>query len=308
MAKLNYADFENQPVNETNENTNSQVRFFALKPNESAIVRILCDSVDDFDIHTLHNVVTPQWQYGKRMNCLRDAHAPIEACPLCVAGKPLVQKIFVKMVQYVTDPQSNKVNAIPVVWERSVNDKVFGARALKSYMDTYGPLSSLLCKVTRVGEKLETQYQFIPNLPTHTFPEAVYPRVDVNELFGNYSILGKMVLDKTYEEYNTFLATGNFPAPNSQATPKAPVAENYAPTTLATPLGYAGPTVVPAAPNYPNHPIDAGAPQFGTPAPVAPQQNVGAPAYNQPARQQLPWETPNNGANIGGFERPVRRY
>ena len=54
MAKLSFSSIENQPVNTTeNTSNNSGVKFFALKDGESAIVRILCNSVDDIEIYTV---------------------------------------------------------------------------------------------------------------------------------------------------------------------------------------------------------------------------------------------------------------
>lgn len=308
MAKLNFNEIANQPMNEGGEQrTGSGVRFFALKPNESAIVRILCDSVDDFDIHTVHNVVTEQWKFGKRMNCLREAHDPIDACPLCAAGKPLMQKFFIKMIHYVTDPQTNQIVPTPVVWERGVNDRVFGARAIMNMIETYGALSPMICKITRTGEKLETQYQFIPNLPAHVYPENLYPAT-IPEVFTNFSVIGTMVPNKTAEEYAAFLATGSFPNPNAQATPRA--AE---PTVSVPPMNNQPAYTMPqtAAPSYMNaaaqQPTSANTvPTYTTPA--ANPSTMPAPSFNQPARQQLPWETPNSTANAGGFERPVRRY
>lgn len=302
MAKINFNEIANQPTtNEGGEQrTGSGVRFFALKPNESAIVRILVNSVDDLDIHTVHNVVTPQWQYGKRMNCIREATDPIDACPLCAAGKPLMQQLYIKMIHYVADPQTNQINAVPVIWERGVNNKSFGARALLAMIETFGPLSNILCKITRTGEKLETQYQFMPNLPAHVYPENLYPAT-IPEAFNNYSAIGTMVLNKTAEEYSTFLATGNFPNPNAQATPRTAEPAVAVPPMNNQPA-YNVPQTV--APSY-----AAPANQQPTYAPVsnpAPQQT--ASAYSQAPRQTLPWETPNSTANAGGFERPVRRY
>lgn len=308
MAKLSYTEIANQPVTEGGEQrNNSGVRFFALKPNESAIVRILCDKVDDFDIHTVHNVITPQWQYGKRMNCIREASDPIEACPLCAAGKPLMQKFFIKMIHYVTDPQTNQIVPTPVVWERGVNDRVFGARAIMNMIETYGALSPMICKITRTGEKLDTQYQFIPNLPVNVFPENLYPAV-IPEAFNNFSAIGTLVINKTADEYATFLATGNFPNPNAQATPRSsePIVSVPPTSNAYAAPAYNGPQQ--ATPAYMNPAAQQPTSVNTTPTYTAPAAAATTTSgFNQPARQQLPWETSAPAGN-GGFERPVRRY
>lgn len=312
MAKLSFSSIENQPVN-TAENTsnNSGVKFFALKDGESAIVRILCNSVDDIDIYTVHNVVTEQWKYGRRMSCVRDPHDPIEMCPLCAANKPLMQRMYVKMIQYVTDPQTNQIVPTPVVWERGVNDKQFGARTLAGYLETFGALSNILFKLTRTGEKLNTTYQIIPNLPANVFPENLYPNVP--NLFDGYEVAGRAFVDRSADDYRVFLATGNFPNPNAQATPKVNEPPVNIPPAASTPAygngfantagaanmtgGYATPSYNATA-NFQAPPVTTTRPDFTPPANTA-----------APVRETLPWENPTTApANNVGFERPVRRY
>lgn len=308
MAKISFDTIENQPVNESGENTgNYSVKFFALKNGESAIVRILCDSVDDIDIYTVHNVITDQWKFGRRMSCVRDPHDPIDRCPLCAANKPLMQRMYVKMIQYVVDPQTNQVVPTAVVWERGANDRQFGARTLKGLLDTFGPLSNFLCKISRQGEKLETTYQVIPNLPANVYPENLYPNVPT--IFGDYEVAGRAFMDRSAEDYRVFLATGNFPNPNAQATPKV----NEPPVSV--PPAY-NPAVNANMGAAPVNPYGA----YATPTPGAPVNNFQTPAAPQPnyaptsqptapARETLPWENPAaSPANNVGFERPVRRY
>lgn len=309
MAKISFDTIENQPVNESGENAgNYSVKFFALKNGESAIVRILCDSVDDIDIYTVHNVITDQWKFGRRMSCVRDPHDPIDNCPLCAANKPLMQRMYVKMIQYVTDPQTNQVVPTAVVWERGANDRQFGARTLKGLLDTFGPLSNFLCKISRQGEKLETTYQVIPNLPANVYPDNLYPAD--RALFGDYEVAGRAFIDRSAEDYRVFLATGNFPNPNTQATPKneppvsIPPASNaygngFANTAGAANMtgGYATPSYNATA-NFQAPPVSTTQPQFTAPTNTA-----------APMRETLPWETPAAApANNVGFERPVRRY
>lgn len=312
MAKLSFSSIENQPVNTTeNTSNNSGVKFFALKDGESAIVRILCDSVDDIEIYTVHNVVTEQWKYGRRMSCVRDPHDPIEMCPLCAANKPLMQRMYVKMIQYVNDPQNNLIIPTPVVWERSVNDKQFGARTLAGYIETFGALSNILFKFTRTGEKLNTTYQIIPNLPANVFPENLYPNAP--SLFDGYEVAGRAFVDRSADDYRVFLATGNFPNPNAQAIPKNEPPVSVPPSAntpaygngFANTAGAANTTGGYATPSY-----NATA-NFQAPPVTTTQPQFTATANNAaPARETLPWENPNNAAPAGnvGFERPVRRY
>ena len=314
MAKVSY-DVA-MTYNDTNDSGEgrSRVKFFNIKNGEEAVVRILCDSTADFDIHTVHNVVTPQAQYGKRMNCLRSPEEPIDKCPLCAANKPLTQKMYVKIIHY-TMGQNGTIVPVAKVWERSVQDRNFGARALAKNIENYGPLSDIICKIIRSGDKLNTEYQFIPNLNPQVYPPNIY--VKDTSLFEGFSPLGSMITDKTAEEYNVFLTTGQFPARaktdnNSQATPRT-YTPSYEPPVNVPPTNGQPTYTVPAqnatVPAYQQHPVDSGAPQYGTP-PFDPTQTV----YNNPVNnpQVAPTNTPprnpwDNPTPQTGFERP-RRY
>lgn len=283
MAKVSFENLS--PVSENGTYSTSSVSFFNLKNGEEALVRILCDSTDDFDIHTVHNVEMPGFQYGRRMNCLRNPQDPIEACPLCLAKKQLLQRIFIRMIQYTKDAQGN---IIPVakVWERSANDRNFGARALKGYIDNYGPLSDMVCKIIRRGEGLNTEYQFIPALSAQIYRPDLY--VKNIEMFEGYSPLGSAILNKNYEELNTFLATGQFPeASTAQATPRT-----YATPNTTSPSN----SYIPAQPSTAT-PVYAAEPVPSAP-PITPTTTNAAP------RQSMPWD---NSGQTTGFDRP-RRY
>lgn len=298
MAKVNF----NNLAPESNSGSNNQVTFLNLKDGEDVIVRVMIDSLDDIDIHTVHNVEMQGYQYGRRMNCLRTPQDPIEMCPLCQSGKQLQQKIFVRLIQYV--PNSNgQVELHAKVWERSINDRNFGAHALKSYLDTYGPLSDMVCKIVRRGEKLNTEYQFIPNLPANIYRPDVY--VKDTSIFGDYSPIGHAILDKTAEEYRIFLQTGSFPATSSNNVN----ASNQPPVSIPPSTGA-----------YSNTPSDI-TPRTYEPA-VTPQVatqptpfNTGVPAnpnFIPGVAPNIPQATTNPGtmpwSNVPqGVERP-RRY
>lgn len=180
------------------------VGFFSLKNDgDEAIVRIMCDSMSDLEIMTVHPITVGASAFPNRqVNCLRTPRDPLEMCPLCSAGEPVRQKVFIKMLQY--DPITKQSSA--VVWDRTASAYV---PKLKSFIDNYGPLSHIMCKIIRHGTGKNTQYDIIPNINPMEFNETNYP---INtEAFKDFSVLGRMVMDKNAEEIMEFMRVGAFP-------------------------------------------------------------------------------------------------
>lgn len=202
MAQINLNDVF--VGNDTQQNS-TQVGFFNLQNDgDEAVVRFMVDSLEDLEILTVHDIYVD----GKfrQISCVRDPRDPIEKCPLCAKDERIKQVVFIKMLQYVNTP--NGVDVKPVVWQRNASTYAF---RIKGYLDNYGPLSQILCKVIRHGAKgdMKTTYDIIPNLSPVQFPQENFPIV--TEAFNNYKALGRVVLDKSTEEINTFIQTGSFP-------------------------------------------------------------------------------------------------
>lgn len=322
MAKVNVENLSEEMLAGTRDTANGpQVAFFSLKDGEEAIVRILISNYADFDIHTVHNVKMEGYQYGRRMNCLRQPTDPIEMCPLCAAQQKLEQKIYIHMIQYTVE--GDRVVPHAKVWERSILDRGFGVNALKTYLSNYGDLSEMVCKITRSGAGLNTNYTFIPNLNPVVYRPDIY--VKDTSLFDNWSPLGIAIMNKTAEEYNVFLATGSFPQTqqnNNQATPRtytpnttsvtgmpSTVAPQFVPGITTTPhyepTAPVTPNVTPAtiteAPATPTYQPNTAPQAFG-----APEAN---PSFGGATPRTMPWNNvlSNNEGTNGGFERP-RRY
>lgn len=227
MGKISFND-----VTTTNTATsnNNQVGFFNLKNDgEEAVVRFMVDSVEDMEILTVHDIKLDD--KFRQVSCVRDPREALDKCPLCAKGENVKQVVFLRMLQYENTP--NGIEVKPVVWQRNANTYAF---RIKGYLDNYGPLSNILCKIVRHGARgdMKTTYDIIPNLSPAQFPQENYPiKADA---FNNYSALGSIVLDKSKEDIDTFIATGNFPevnnsnvntasntVPNSTITPQAPM-------------------------------------------------------------------------------------
>lgn len=206
MAQININDVYTAGDN----NQQNQIGFFNLQNDgDEAVVRFMVDSLEDLEILTVHDIFVN----GKfrQVSCVRDPREPIEKCPLCSKGEKIKQVVFIKMIQYVNTP--NGVEASPVVWQRSASTYAF---RLKGYLDNYGPLSNILCKVIRHGAKgdMKTTYDIIPNLSPVNYPQENYPIL--NEAFTDYSALGRIVLDKNADDINVFINTGSFPDNNDK--------------------------------------------------------------------------------------------
>ncbi len=304
MGKISFNDLDAAvAATSSNEGFGSDIGFFTLKNDgDEAVVRFMCDSVDDFDIQMVHNITLGN-KYRK-VACLRDPRDPISNCPMCASGTQLTTRFFIRLISYnkVADPQTGNVIIVPkaMVWERATSY----AKTLKSYLDNYGPLSDVICKIIRHGAAgdMKTTYEIVPNLSKQIYRDDIY--IKDPSLFGTFETLGSIVMKKDYNEMTTFLTTGSFPEkpkennatttqapaqPAAQAAPAYTAAPAYIPTT-STPMA--------AEPTYGALQVDP----MTHVAPVATQTfdstrvtpRAGFGGSEQPAPQQ-------------GFERP-RRY
>lgn len=300
MAKVNFNNLDDEALNGTTSRTGgNDIGFFTLKnDNDEAVVRFMCDSTDDFEILTVHDV-----QLGQRfrkVNCIRDPREPLDNCPLCKSGAKISNRFFIKLIQYdkVTDPNTGIQSVVPkaMVWERSTAY----AKTLKSYLDNYGPLSDIICKIIRHGKAgdMQTTYEIVPNLSKTVFRDDIY--VKDPTLHGSFEAFGTIVMDRTFDEMSHFVATGEFPARQTQPDSTADATPQVTPRTYEAPPvttqyqyapAYQQPSNIPVQPSPQEVPF---APQPVAPQPVAPQ-----PAAPQAAQ----WNNPS----AGGFERP-RRY
>ncbi len=250
------------------EEGNFSVGFFSLKGDgDEAIVRIMCDSMSDLEIMTVHPITVGASSFPNRqVNCLRDPRDPLEMCPLCAAGEKVRQKVFIRMIQY--DPVTKEGHA--VVWDRVAS--VFAPK-IKSFIDNYGPLSHIMCKIIRHGTGKNTQYDIVPNINPQEFNEVNYPIPE--DAFKDFKVLGRMVMDKNAEEILTFMRTGQFPENTAQVSP--------------------------------NHQ------QINAQSYQQPQQQYGqgyVPQNFQPGNQVVDPTVPTGGTppNTPGLERPTRYY
>lgn len=215
----------------TNRNDNS-VQFFSLKNDgDSAIVRIMYDSVNDFEIYPTHGI-TVNGKFRK-VACLRGPHDDIDKCPLCASNAAIGNTFYIRMLKYTND-ETGKLNIEPVIWERSVSY----AKRLVAFINDYGKLSDYIFKITRRGAAGSQSTTYDINLANPSvYTNAAFPKD--NNVFSNYKVLGEALMDKDASEMNTFIATGSFPMKqqenNNTQVPAVNQQANYSTTNNPVP-------------------------------------------------------------------------
>lgn len=276
MAQITYGDIKRN----SNESGN-RVGFFALKNNnDEAVVRFMHDTAESFDIAVVHNINVG----GKfrNVNCIRGPKDPIDNCPLCAKNVKLITRIFIHLIEYVKSDNGTIVPT-PKIWERpaSFADDIYNK------ITEYGPLSNHLFKIKRSGAAGDknTTYSINYCVPTN-YPEQFYPNVP--DAFNGFSIFNFHVLNKTADDMNTFLETGNFPSTFKKNTDN--ITADFNPTAGAPHTEQRSDSFVPmaASANYAQPPKQ----------PYAPQQTP----------VSKPWESTFNAGVQDNANRPVRYY
>jgi hypothetical protein len=205
--------------------TNNTNYFSLKKDGDSAIVRFLHKDINDFDVLDVHNVDVGG--YKRKVNCLRRPNGKVDECQFCRNNTfdeenrtykfSLQRRFFVHLLEYET-PQK----ATEKVWERS-KDLI---KTLNQYVEDYGPLCDRLYKIVRHGEtgSTETKYDILA-LDKDRFNPSEY--VFNKEQLNYKPALGTAVLDKTNEEIDGYLVTGNFNYSKSTSIPKVEERPEY---------------------------------------------------------------------------------
>ena len=281
----------NQANEMSNYSNDNGFGFFSLKNNgDEAIVRIMHDTVDSFDIVAVHSIEV-NGKYRK-INCLRnDPREPLDNCPLCTSGSKLENRFFIHLIQY-DKLQDGSIVPSAKIWDRSFSY----AKRLASMIQEYGPLSDCIFKIKRNGaaKSMDTTYDIMLANPQVYIPQ-LFPKVD--DLFKDYKTIGTIVMDKNYDEITQFMVSGQFPMRAKEVEQvTAGAYQNYANITGNSYPQYE--TVItsqaPAQPVAEMRPIDQ-----------MPPQSVTAPGYSQSIQSAptAPWES-----NQPVINRPIRKY
>lgn len=252
-------------------------RFFLENDKDEAVVRILHDSADSFDVVISHNVMT-KGKY-RDISCLRDYSAPIADCPFCASGMKPRARMYIHLLEYTNDATGGVV-VTPKVWDRHIGY----AEKLLAYLDNYGPLSDIMCKIIRHGAKgdMQTVYEIVPNLSPKLYPDDIY--VKDTSGFEGYKSVGSVVWTKSRDAMEFFVANNEFPAAvTSTTTAEEPNALDVEKTETQPMTQYVA--NVPTA-----------QPSQNTPAPVVVAANT--------ASRIPPWER----SKASNVDKPIRTY
>lgn len=174
--------------------------FFSLKDDKDvAKVRFLYRTMDDVEGYAVHKVAVGD--KDRYVNCLREYNEPLEKCPFCAAQLKVQARMFIKMF--------NEDLGEAQIWDRS---KAYFQR-LNSLASRYNPLCDEIVEIERNGKKgdMKTTYEFFPienspiNLDEYDIPDPI----------------GTIILDKTAEDMEIYLETGEFPVTDEDVSPTA---------------------------------------------------------------------------------------
>lgn len=281
MSTFNYSDYQKIAAQEQETNNSTKVSYFKLKDDgDIAIARINLSSTDEFMFAAVHTLqVGGKWM---KVSCHNPLGLNATGCPLCSAHQAnpkgsiskSVKKMFIPMLVSYRDPQSTTgyTPVTPVIWDRPAQF----SREIANKLMVAGDLKNVLVLITRNGKAGDMQTTYSVDVLPADHPVFKPEMIPADfSAFNNFNIAKHSYWEKTIEEINTFLATGQFPEvakANNQQTVNnvANVANTYnipgttvpaytapvqaAPTTpeqppITTTTPYAAPAVNTAIPN-----------------------------------------------------------
>lgn len=304
MANFSYEQYQ-QVVAQAQANSNgdgTRVGYFRLKDDgDIAIARINIASTDELWFASIHTInAGGKWT---KVSCLNPLGMNGGSCALCAANtanpkgaiSKSSKKLYIPMMVSYRDPNAatGYTNPAPVIWERPA---AF-SRELANKLMIAGDLRNTLVLITRNGKANDMQTTYSMDILPENHPVFRPDMIPMEfSAFNNFNVARHSYWEKTSEEINTFLTTGQFPeraqTNNQQATSTvantvnayaAPATPAYnAPATQTAPTYVPGVTVTPAvvtnsAPTMPQNPSVA----MNTPSVNAtPQTAQSAPTVN----------------------------
>lgn len=168
--------------------------FFGIaNDKETKQVRFMYDTADDIEGMSVHKVeVNGKDRY---VNCLREYNQPKDDCPFCRENKPVQARLFIPV--YNIDD-----NAIQI-WDRGKT--MF--QKMTSLCSRYAVKNNLvnnIFEVERNGKPKDTK-------TIYEIYQIDADDTEIADLGEIPEVLGSVVLDKTADDMEYFLETGEFP-------------------------------------------------------------------------------------------------
>ena len=207
MGRFNYQDSDNYG--------NSSSNFFSLKDDgDIARVRFMYNDLNDVTGYAVHEV---EVDGNKRyVNCLRNYNEPKSKCPCCANDYMQRAKLYVPL--YNVDTKEVQL------WERG--KKFLGK--LQSICTRYArqdsPLVNHVFEIERHGKKGDTQ-------TTYEIYEVGSDGTTLQDLPEVIEPLGNVILDKSYDELDSYVRTGSF-ATQQVPTRRVDTSEEYSRRTV----------------------------------------------------------------------------
>lgn len=289
MSQFSYAQYQQVVVQAQASGEGTKVGFFKLKDDgDIAIARVNISCNEDMDFASVHTIgANGRWM---KVSCLNPLGSYGGDCALCAAHaanpkgsiSKSAKKLFIQMMVSYRDPASTTgyTPPAPVIWDRPA---AF-SRELANKLMIAGDLRNTLVLITRNGKAGDMQTTYSMDILPADHPVFKPEMIPVDfSAFNNFNIARHSYWEKTADEINTYLTTGQFPERAGNATAPAAAAPAIAPQATNT---YAGTTQ--AAPAQ----TPAQMPPIAAPAPAAPAAmpnvapapqpatNAGAPARN----------------------------
>lgn len=282
MSQFSYNQYQ-QVVAQAQANANgdgTKIGYFKLKDDgDIAIARINIGSTDEFSFAAVHTIgMNGKWM---KVSCLNPLGTNVGGCALCSAHSAnpkgviskSAKKMFIPMLVSYRDPnaETGYTTPIPVIWDRPA---AF-SRELANKLMIAGDLRNTLVLITRNGKANDMQTTYTMDILPETHPVFKPDMIPTDfSAFNNFNIARHSYWEKTAEEINAYLTTGQFPERTQSNTQQAVntmanTANTYAPA--AAPAYQAPAQVTPTVPQYT--------------APVAPME---APATAAPANTATP--------------------
>lgn len=186
MARLNVMDAKTM----AEKNGGFDFKFFSLKDKETIKIRFLISKIDDVESYSVHTITMPDGK-KKNVSCLRQPNEPVQNCPLCSISNKARARIYLNVV----DEKTHEL----LVWERSAQF----LDTLEGYINRYGDLRDQLFEVERKGTGLDTEYILYPLGQSVIEDKSVLPQP--------ISVLGKSLLDKSFNDLTNYVNTGTLP-------------------------------------------------------------------------------------------------
>ena len=207
MGRFNYQDSDNYG--------NSSSNFFSLKDDgDIARVRFMYNDLNDVTGYAVHEI---EVDGNKRyVNCLRNYNEPKSKCPCCANDYMQRAKLYVPL--YNVDTKEVQL------WERG--KKFLGK--LQSICTRYArqdsPLVKHVFEIERHGKKGDTQ-------TTYEIYEVGSDGTTLQDLPEVIEPLGNIILDKSYDELDSYVRTGSF-ATQQVPTRRVDTSEEYSRRTV----------------------------------------------------------------------------